>query len=129
MDAVGTVRERDEQWNRALRAGDLTHITDFLDDDYALVLVFPTQLTVSRAEWLRMLPHYVISQWDVQQSVWDVQGDSAAHLQLVDQRALVMGKRRDGLFAVTDVWLRIETSWRVWRRHSTPLTAGEMPRA
>lgn len=76
-----------------------------------------------------MLPEYVISQWNVQKSVWDVQGDSAAHLQLVDQRALVLGKPRDGLFAVTDVWLRFETSWRVWRRHSTPLTAGEMPRA
>ena len=96
MDAAGTVRERDEQWNRALRARNLTYVTDFLHDDYALVLVFPTQVTVSRAEWLRMLPDYVISQWNVQQSVWDVQGDSAAHLQLVDQRALVLGNPGTG---------------------------------
>jgi len=43
--------------------------------------------------------------------------------------AAVFGADRSGLFAVTDTWLRDDDGWRVWRRHSTPMTAGAMPRS
>ena len=118
----------DAGWTRAIIDRDVDAAVDFLHEDYALVLVYPTPSTVARDEWLRTLPDYVVSDWIVQQSTWDTHGDVAVHFQLVDMRAVVLGLSRDGLFTITDVWLRSPSGWRVWRRYSTPLTAGAIPR-
>ena len=32
-----------------------------------------------------------------------------------------------GAFVLTDVWRHRSGGWRVWRRHSTPATAGRLP--
>jgi len=37
----------------------------------------------------------------------------------------VLGNDRSGLFLLTDVWL-LDDDWRVWRRHSTAVTAGAL---
>ena len=119
----------DSAWTTALLARDVNDADRVLHDDYALVLVHPAPARVGREEWLRMLPEYVISDWTVRQSTWDVRADLATHHQLVDQTAIVMGSDRSGPFALTDTWLRDPDGvWRVWRRHSTPLRAGAMPR-
>jgi hypothetical protein len=41
-------------------------------------------------------------------------------------KATVLGEDRSGLFVISDVWRRGEQGWRVWRRHSTPLSAGAL---
>jgi hypothetical protein len=41
--------------------------------------------------------------------------------------ATVLGVDRSGLFVLSDIWLRGDDGWRIWRRHSTPLAAGVMP--
>jgi hypothetical protein len=86
------VTERSVAWQRALEARDVAGIDDFLDPDYALVLVHPATVTVPRAQWLRMLPDYVVHSWTVSECAPD-------------------------------------GAWRVWRRHSTPLSASELLRA
>jgi hypothetical protein len=43
--------------------------------------------------------------------------------------AIVLGEDRSGLFVISDVWRRRGGSWKVWRRHSTPLAAGVTPGA
>ena len=94
------------------------------------MLVHPAPARVERDEWLRTLADYVITEWSVRESTWDVRGDMATHLQLVEQTAVVRGADRSGPFALTDTWLRDgDGTWRVWRRHSTPLRAGAMPRS
>ena len=124
-----TPAEFDAAWTKAIIDRDVNAAVDVIHDDYALVLVHPTPATVARDEWLRTLPDYIVSDWIVQQSTWDTHGDDVAvHFQLVDMCAVVLGQPRDGLFAITDVWLRGPRGWRVWRRHSTPLTAGAIPR-
>ncbi len=58
----------------------------------------------------------------------DRDGDTAAILQRVTLRATVLGEDRSGILVISDVW-RHDGSWRLWRRHSTPLAAGRMPGA
>jgi hypothetical protein len=43
--------------------------------------------------------------------------------------ATVLGEDRSGTFIITDVWRHRSDGWRVWRRHSTPMFAGDMPGA
>jgi hypothetical protein len=114
-------------FQRAIEARDSEAAQSVLDESYALVLVQPTPVIVTRAQWLAMLPDYVVHEWTVQESVVDVDGDCAAVLQRGFQRAVVQGQSRDGLFVVSDIWRRRAGLWRIWRRHSTPLTAGRMP--
>jgi hypothetical protein len=45
----------------------------------------------------------------------------------VQVRATVLGEDRSGPFVTSDLWRLRGDSWRIWRRHSTPLLAGAMP--
>ena len=123
-----TPQEADADWWDVLMRRDQSRVLDYLDDDYNLVVLTPTFNRVTRPEWLAMLPDYVISVWDIVSSEWDVQGDLAVHTHHINMVAVVMGGDRSGPVTMTDVWRRIDGRWRVWRRVSTPLTAGAMPR-
>lgn len=100
-----------------------------LDDDYVLVLVHPAPAMMPRARWLEVLEHYVVHSYDIEEQVVDQSGDVAAVLSRVHMRATVLGEDRSGLFVISDFWRHEDHGWRVWRRHSSPLTAGEMPGA
>lgn len=39
-----------------------------------------------------------------------------------------MGEDRSGIFVITDIWRRDPDGWHLWRRFSTPMTAGAMPK-
>jgi hypothetical protein len=114
-------------FQRVIETRDVDAAQDVLDESYALVLVQPVPLSVTRAEWLAALPGYVVHEWTVQERVVDVDGDCAAVLQRGFQRAVVQGQARDGLFIISDIWRRRDGVWRIWRRHSSPLSAGVMP--
>lgn len=98
-----------------------------LDEEFALVLVHPSTVTISRDRWLDMLPDYRVHSYQVEEVVLDVAGDLAVVLQRARMSATVLGEDRSGSFVITDVWRRRSGAWRLWRRHSTPLTAGDMP--
>lgn len=123
-----TPQETDAQWHEKLMARDNVAVLPFMDDDYTLVVLSPALARVTRSEWLAMLPDYVISSWVTKISEWDMSGDLAIHTHLVDQAAVVLGGDRSGLFTITDVWRRFDGAWKVWRRVSTPLNSGDMPR-
>lgn len=116
-------------FDRCVRDRDAQLAETVLDPDYALVLVQPSLAVVPRSSWLHMLPDYVVHSWSVEeQSIdIDIDGDCAAILQRVDMRATVLGQDRSGLFVVSDIWRHRTDGWRIWRRHSTPLSAGPMP--
>jgi len=123
-----TPQEADAQWSDALLARDTVAVLPFMDDDFTLVVLFPALARVTRREWLATLPDYRISAWVTKISEWDTTGDLAVHTQLVDQTAIVLGVERSGPFTITDVWRRADGSWKIWRRVSTPLSSGTMPR-
>lgn len=82
---------------------------------------------VPRQAWLAMLPGYVVTGYRVLAEIVEVSGDIGLILHRAHQEATVRGADRSGTFILTDVWRRIDGTWRVWRRHSTPLSAGTMP--
>lgn len=100
-----------------------------LHDDYALVLVVPSPTVIPRERWLSVLPDYVVDDYGIEEQLVDTQGDCATVLQRVHMKATVQGQDRSGVFVISDLWLRGDDGWRIWRRHSTPFTAGEMPGA
>ncbi|RZS91563.1 uncharacterized protein DUF4440 [Motilibacter rhizosphaerae] len=101
-----------------------------LHDAYALVVVAPQPAVMPRERWISLLPDYVVHGYEEHDVVVDVTGDVAAVLQRVTQHATVLGRDRSGIFVISDTWLRAaDGTWRVWRRHSTPETAGALPGA
>lgn len=121
--------DRLADFDRAVLMRDAELATTVLDEDYRLVLVSPTRAEMPRERWLEVLPDYVVSAYDVEERLVHLDADVAAVLSRVRMTATVLGQDRSGLFVISDVWRRREDGWRVWRRHSTPATAGEMPGA
>ena len=114
-------------WQRAIEDRDVVAAGDCLADDYALQLVQPVRAVIGRAQWLAALPDYVVSSYQVEDQVVDIDGDRAVVLHRARMQATVSGVDRSGIFVITDVWRREGGLWKVWRRHSTPLTSGAMP--
>ncbi len=98
-----------------------------LDEDFALVLVHPAVVVMNRERWLVVLDDYVVDSLRVAESVVDVAGDVAVVLHRDQMSATLLGEDRSGTFIITDIWRLRSDGWRIWRRHSTPLTAGQMP--
>lgn len=98
-----------------------------LHEDYALVLCVPVPAVMPRDRWLEVLPDYRVEAYEVQEQHLDVLGDCATVMQRLTMTATVLGEDRSGTFVISDIWLRLDGEWRIWRRHSTPLAAGAMP--
>jgi hypothetical protein len=98
-----------------------------LDDDYQLQLMQPSSAVMPRSRWLEVLPDYVVSEYEIQEQRVDIDGDVAVVLSKVRMTADVLGQDRSGVFVISDVWRQRDGVWRVWRRHSTPATAGDLP--
>ncbi len=80
-----------------------------------------------RVRWLEVLEDYVVHSYSVEEQRVDRSEDVATVLSRVRMRATVLGEDRSGLFVISDVWRLRADGWQIWRRHSSPLTAGEMP--
>jgi ketosteroid isomerase-like protein len=120
--------ELSEEFDRVVRERDAAGAEALLHPDYALVLVQPAPAVMPRARWLEVLPDYVVHDWSVEERTADVDGDTAAVLSRITMVATVLGEDRSGKIIMSDVWRRDgDGTWRVWKRHSTPLSAGRMP--
>ncbi|MBW3556552.1 MAG: nuclear transport factor 2 family protein [Actinobacteria bacterium] len=115
------------EFQRCIEDRDLSAAERVLDDDYALVLVAPARAVMPRHRWLEVLEDYVIHEYVVEEQVVDQDGDGAAVAHRVRMKATVLGVDRSGIFVISDVWRRSPGGWRIWRRHSTPLSAGTLP--
>jgi ketosteroid isomerase-like protein len=127
---AGSVHElegRAAAWHACVELRDVAGAADFMDDDFHLVLVEPIRYVQPRAGWLQTLPAYVVHEWEVLERVVDVDGEVGALLQRVRMRATVRGQDRSGVFILSDIWRLRDGAWRIWRRHSTPLSSGAMP--
>lgn len=129
MSDSSAVLDRAAAWQATIEARDVRGADDHLHNDYALVLVVPQPAIMQREEWLRLLPEYLVHGYEIHEQTVHVTGDSAAILTLATQHATFLGADRSGRFVLSDFWLRDDAGkWRVWRRHSTPASAGELPR-
>ena len=128
MDFEAEIGERTDRWQLTIEARDPEAAAQFLSDDYALVILQPQPAIVRREEWLRMLPDYDVRGYTVEERIVEAARDLCTVFQRVDQTAVVKGVERSGIFILVDVWVRDADEWRVWRRHSAPLSAGSAPR-
>lgn len=124
-DLASAMRKFDD----AVLQRDRSAAEDVLDEDYALVLVHPAPAMMPRARWLEVLDDYLVDSYSIEEQRVDQSGDVAVVLSKIRMQATVIGQDRSGLFVITDVWRLRDGRWHVWRRHSSPLTAGEMPGA
>jgi ketosteroid isomerase-like protein len=115
------------KFDRAIQEQDRELASETAREDFALVLVQPTPATMPRTRWIEMLPDYLVHDWQVEERSTNVDGDCAAVHQRVAMKATVMGEDRSGIFVITDIWRRDLDGWHLWRRFSTPMTAGAMP--
>ena len=129
MGLDAQISELTDRWQLAIEARDVEGAARFLSDDYALVILQPTPTVVRRDEWLRMLPDYVVSGYSVEERMVETSPELCTVFQRGAQTAMVKGAERSGIFILVDVWVRESDDWRVWRRHSAPLSAGVAPRA
>ena len=124
--ALEDLLRRAALWDRAIAERDEVAAAELLAPEFALELVQPVRNVMSREVWLEVLADYVVHEWEVQEQIVDVDGDYAAILQRVRMQATVMGEDRSGIFVISDLWRRVDGEWRLWRRHSTPLSAGQL---
>ena len=115
-------------FQRCVEARDRAAAERILDEEFVLELVQPGLVRMPRERWLAVLSEYVIHSYEVHEQTVAVDGDCAVALHRVLMRATVLGDDRSGLFVISDTWRLRDGSWRLWRRHSTPLAAGNMPR-
>lgn len=115
------------QFDRVVRDRDRSAAEQLLDDEYALVLVHPVPAFMPRERWLEVLGDYLVHSFDLEERHIDESDGIGAVLSRLRMQATVLGQDRSGLFVISDVWLRRDDGWRVWRRHSSPLSAGAMP--
>lgn len=127
MDAQKDLLDRWARWQRSIEQRDVEAARGFLADDYALELVHPDRAVFRRDQWLETLREYLVSAYVVVEQIVDMSGDLAVILHRDRMQATVFGADRSGTFVITDVWQRRAGTWKVWRRHSTPLAALAMP--
>src|SRR5262245_6282270 len=127
--SVDDIGEAIRRFDRVIQERDRSGAEQILDDDYTLVLVQPTPAIMPRDRWLTVLDDYLVHSYAVEEQRIDETEGIAAVLTRVRMEATVLGQDRSGLFVISDIWRRHHDGWRVWRRHSTPLSAGSMPGA
>ena len=127
--AAEDILARADAWQRTIEAGNPEAAAEFLADDYALVVTHPEAVVMQREDWLGLLPDYDVRAYAIQHRSVETRGGIAVVVQRVEMIAAVSGADRSGVFVLVDLWIDDAAMWRVWRRHSTPLTAGPMPRA
>lgn len=118
-----------QKFQRCIEERDRSAAEEILDSSYALVLVTPGTAVMPRDRWLDVLLDYTVHEYVVEEQIVDEDGDFAAVLARIRMRATVLGEDRSGAFVISDFWRKLDGSWKVWRRHSTPLDAGRMPGA
>lgn len=129
MSTEQEILERADAWQRAIESRDAEAAASALADDYALVVTHPDVVVMPREEWLRLLPDYDVRGYEIHHRSVEVRGQVASVVQRVEMSAVVAGADRSGVFVLVDLWTRDRGGWLVWRRHSTPLSAGTIPRA
>ena len=123
------LQARMQAFQEGLEARDADALIEILDEDYALVLVHPSRASMPRTVWLEVLADYLIHSNEVEEQIIDVDGDCATVLHRVTMSATVKGQDRSGVFIISDVWRLRDSGWRLWRRHSTPVSGAQLPGA
>jgi ketosteroid isomerase-like protein len=106
----------------AVRDRDLETLDGMLGERFTLTTGRAGAEVRDRAEWLQVTrDSYVIDSYEFEWLEIDRYGDAAVARSRYQQRGRMGEQDRSQPFLMTDVWVRIDGSWRLVSRHITPL--------
>ena len=113
------ILRRTRQWHDAIMRADTAWLAGFVLPEYALTIP-PTleDAYVPRAAWLANTPGYQLraDRWEA--SDVHIAGDVALVTSRFWQHATPRGRDRSGYFVLSDLWRRVDGSWRPSSRFS-----------
>ena len=117
-------RELEVSWTEAIASQDLSRIESFLAPEFQLSIanVGKPIFHGPRDGWLeRATSGYKISSFEFRDLIAQRYGEVVVVMASYYQDAQLGNAVRSGDFSITDVWVRIDGSWRVaWRQSSAP---------
>jgi len=124
-------RELEVSWTKAIASQDRKRIEKFLAPDFQLSIANYEKPIFhgSREGWLaRATSGYKISSFEFRDLVAQRYGEIVVVMASYIQDAQLGESTRSGEFSITDVWVHIDSSWRVaWRQSSAPHAGREAP--
>ncbi len=119
--STNDLRQRERDWNDAIKARDVARASSFMADDYFLAVGRPSAPlgVFPKAQWLAVLPHYEISEFRVGEMVVHLYGTTATVAYPYYQVATSHGDDLSGDYIILDVWRYDGTAWKVAARYST----------
>jgi ketosteroid isomerase-like protein len=115
--AIDEVRKASAEWSEAIFTRDVAAAGRFLGAEYALMA--PGLGEMPRAQWLALLPEYVVHAYEFHDVRLNAYGDVVVMRSRYSQRATVAGQDRSGSLWITDVWVNRDARWQVVARHTS----------
>ena len=117
------VRDRQQEFHAALLRGDATALDEMLDDECRII--GPKGFYIDKQEWIRTHKDNEYTQVRLESREVEVRsyGDTAIRWEVQDSRCVFKGETIDGLFRVTEVWVRRDGPWRLASLQYTSMSA------
>lgn len=128
-EVVETIRARERTLVAAILNGDLATVDAVIAPEFVYTASEIGRRT--RDEWLDGISTYRIDVFEIIEMSIEPFGDSAVVQACIRQKANIHGHEREGLFLLTDVWIRQHDTWRLVTRTSIAdkQEFGEVPRS
>ena len=116
------IRDREMEWNEAIRKRDSDAMDRFLAESFSFVIAVEGQplSVVPKAQWLETLKVYLLDFQAIDDMRIRIYGDTAVVALSYRQIGGTPGNRDiSGSFLLTDTWVKTPEGWRVAERHSS----------
>jgi ketosteroid isomerase-like protein len=118
-----TILQQQDDFHSALLRGDAAVLESMVADDCRII--GPKSFFIDRAEWIgtHEAGNYEQVRLESREIELRVHGDTAIRWEVQDSSCRYNGEAIDGLFRVTEVWIRQPDRWRLASLQYTSLTA------
>jgi len=119
------VRDLEREWRDALIAKDEATLRRLIHPQFKLVGIRSTgSVAVNLEQWIEALKRMDIASLEVRVTECVALDNVIAATVDAQWRVRYMGQLIDERVLLTDVWVRVDDSWQVVRRHSSPVPPG-----
>jgi Domain of unknown function (DUF4440) len=119
------VRDLEREWRDALIAKDEATLRRLIHPQFKLVGIRSTgSVAVNLEQWIEALKRMDIASLEVRVTECVALDNVIAATVDAQWQVRYMGQLIDERVLLTDVWVRVDDSWQVVRRHSSPVPAG-----
>jgi hypothetical protein len=119
------VRDLEREWRDALIAKDEATLRRLIHPQFKLVGIRSTgSVAVNLEQWIEALKRMDIASLEVRVTECVALDNVIAATVDAQWQVRYMGQLIDERVLLTDVWVRVDDSWQVVRRHSSPVPPG-----